>query len=608
MIEDFQIEEMIEQTQRFVSYKAYNTQSGRKCLIKRYLIDKSSGLGEIENWEEEFFAIIREFSRLEIPSLRSVFDGGIDPQDGSPYAVFEWLEVSSLSEVMKDQSLELGLTKDMSHAVLDAITFMHERGLIHGDICPQSIFYTDSKEKNAWLLNWDPVRTLRCKHGVNRFGMNLYVAPELLKGEPASAQSDLYALGKTVEKVAGEYAKEQSIQEWVSILGAEDPGHRYESAEQTKSQILTVEVPDASEVNPQESSAPKLIVGNVATTTPPLKIAIPVQGSGDIKTRETAQHTIKSTKKKSGGGAVVLISILLSVAALGIWGLMFLKKQKEQPKEALVPAQQEGLSSDTPEVKKPSISEESIPIENIESEEKDFKASDFSRLSKVVKKTIAVKGEVEEVLIDKSGLLSLVLNTGEKGQFLIEVDADDLPERAILVETLLGQNVFIEGYLENPGKDEFLIYTSRLRDVRDLETRQSFSYERSPVSKIEAEPVKEKKPSIVSDQYIAATDIKAINKLIGKRAKIQGKVNFVNATHDRIFLYMVEKERNDEAVTIIVENNDHALSKWDLNDLYKGQKILTEGVIRHEPHPKYGDYRLLVPTRDGIKLLNTKGL
>ncbi len=604
MIEDFQIEEMLEQTQRFVSYKAYNTQSGRKCLIKRYLVDKSSGLGKVEGWQEEFLAIVEEFARLDIPSLRSIVDGGIDAQDGSPYAVFEWLELSSLSEVMKDQPIELGLAKDMSNAVLDAVTSLHERGLIHGDISPQSIFYTNSAEKNAWLLNWDPVRALRCRHGVNRFGMNLYVAPELLKGQPASVQSDLYALGKTVKKVGGEHVKEEHLQNWLNTLGAEETEKRYTSAELAKAEIPTLESIPTNTAEPSASSAPKLIVGNTEAKTSSLKVAVPVQDTSDIKSREAVKDPLVKPKKKSGSGAAIaLFLILLSVAGLGMWGLMFLKKKKEEPKGDLVVPPQEEVSQSTPLEKKPSITEKSVPAEVNESEGDAFKASDFSRLSKVIKKTIPVEGVVKEVLIDENGLLSLALNTEEKGQFLIEVDADRLPEREILVKTLSGQDVFIEGYLEKPEKDKFLIYTSRLRDVRDLETRQPFTFRPSPAHKAESEPAKEEKSARVSVGAIASTDINAIHKLIGKRAKIEGKVNFVNSTHDKIFLYMVERERNDDAITIIVGSNDHALSKWELNDLYNGKKIVTEGLVKHIPHRKYGDYRLLVPSRGVIKLL-----
>ena len=286
MVENFQIEDMVEQTQRFVSYKAYNMQSGRKCLLKRYLIDKTSGLGKVDGWQDEFLSIVDEFNRVEVPSLRSMIGGGLDPQDGNPYAVFEWFEVSSLSEVIQDhQNLDLDLTKDMARAALDAIGFLHNQGVVHGDISPQSVFYTDSQEKNPWVLNWDPIRALRCKHGVNRFGMNIYVAPELTSGAPSNVQTDIYALGKTVEKVAGANAKEPNIAQWLSVSTASDPLHRYASASQALQELPEEEAVIQEPAPRPEPAQTRLLVGAQPQISPqaPLVTARSVQpGSNEV--------------------------------------------------------------------------------------------------------------------------------------------------------------------------------------------------------------------------------------------------------------------------------------------------------------------------------------
>ncbi|GAA4585682.1 hypothetical protein GCM10023107_01450 [Actinoplanes octamycinicus] len=57
--ENYQIEEMVEQAPFYVVYEALDKRSGEKCLIKRYLVDDSSEIGQIEGWKDQFTELFR---------------------------------------------------------------------------------------------------------------------------------------------------------------------------------------------------------------------------------------------------------------------------------------------------------------------------------------------------------------------------------------------------------------------------------------------------------------------------------------------------------------------------------------------------------------------
>ena len=89
--------------------------------------------------------------------------------------------------------------------ILDAFAFAHSKGIIHRDIKPANILITRDDRVKVTDLG---IAKIIGKKGLTKTGTRLgtlwYMSPEQVRGEEATVQSDIYALGITLyEMVAG---------------------------------------------------------------------------------------------------------------------------------------------------------------------------------------------------------------------------------------------------------------------------------------------------------------------------------------------------------------------------------------------------------------------
>jgi serine/threonine-protein kinase len=117
--------------------------------------------------------------------------------DGVPYLAQQFITGGSLEDKIKRETrLDLRVTVDLCTQVADGLDALHAEGLIHRDVKPGNIlldgngkaFITDfglMKDREASVLT-RPGQAL---------GSMDYMAPEQIRGEEVTAQSDVYALG-----------------------------------------------------------------------------------------------------------------------------------------------------------------------------------------------------------------------------------------------------------------------------------------------------------------------------------------------------------------------------------------------------------------------------
>lgn len=78
--------------------------------------------------------------------------------------------------------------------VLDALAFMHGRGLVHRDVKPENIIVDDGG--SAKLVDFDLSGPSREQfHEPVRVGTLAFQSPEAARGEPLAPESDLYGVG-----------------------------------------------------------------------------------------------------------------------------------------------------------------------------------------------------------------------------------------------------------------------------------------------------------------------------------------------------------------------------------------------------------------------------
>lgn len=140
----------------------------------------------------------RSAAKLNHPNIVAIYDAG--KVDQVPFVVMELVQGVTLSELKLaqiDQALKL--TAD----VCAALNHAHQAGIIHRDVKPENVILTDSNVVKLmdFGLAFDPARSRLTSEGA-LLGTMAYLAPELILGQPATPQSDLYALGVMLYEMA----------------------------------------------------------------------------------------------------------------------------------------------------------------------------------------------------------------------------------------------------------------------------------------------------------------------------------------------------------------------------------------------------------------------
>jgi len=137
---------------------------------------------------------------LEHPHIARLYDAGVDPQ-GLPYLAMEYVQGAPLTDWCDAHRLGIPERLALFLQVLEAVQYAHEKQVIHRDLKPSNILVTDSVQVR--LLDFGVARLLEGEETdqpalTSVYGRALtpdYASPELLRGDPIDARSDLYSLG-----------------------------------------------------------------------------------------------------------------------------------------------------------------------------------------------------------------------------------------------------------------------------------------------------------------------------------------------------------------------------------------------------------------------------
>jgi TolB-like protein/Tfp pilus assembly protein PilF len=136
---------------------------------------------------------------LEHPNIARLYDAGVTPE-GLPYLAMEYVHGEPLTAWCDAHRLGVRERLKLFLQVLDAVQYAHGHQVIHRDIKPSNILVSDSGQVRlldfgvAKLLAEEDERT----ELTQLYGRALtpeYASPELIRGDPIDAASDVYCLG-----------------------------------------------------------------------------------------------------------------------------------------------------------------------------------------------------------------------------------------------------------------------------------------------------------------------------------------------------------------------------------------------------------------------------
>lgn len=139
---------------------------------------------------ERQLARLRQAAKLSHPHLIRVFEAGRVQMDGAPciYAILEFAD-EDLSQILPQRALEPSEVSDMLPPLLDALSYLHGKGLIHGRIKPSNILAVGDLLK---LSTDQTTSALETNSGLKR--RDVYDPPEIDSGAVSPA-GDVWSLG-----------------------------------------------------------------------------------------------------------------------------------------------------------------------------------------------------------------------------------------------------------------------------------------------------------------------------------------------------------------------------------------------------------------------------
>lgn len=172
-------------------FLAIDTILNRHVAIKILRSDQSTDAISILRFEREAQAA----TTLAHPNIVEIYDVG--EYKNHHYIVMEYVAGKTLKKVIRDRAPLLNLEAvDTMKQLASAVAEAHKRGIIHRDIKPQNVIV--KSDGSLKILDFGIATakgSAQLTQANNVMGSVHYLAPELAKGEPASPQSDIYALG-----------------------------------------------------------------------------------------------------------------------------------------------------------------------------------------------------------------------------------------------------------------------------------------------------------------------------------------------------------------------------------------------------------------------------
>lgn len=135
----------------------------------------------------------RAAAGLNHPNIVAVHDSG--DHDGTPYIVMERLSGRTLGDVIDLGPLPQPQVRSILDDLLSALAAAHGAGILHRDIKPGNILFTDSGHTK--LADFGIAKSAATPHTMTGqiVGTMAYLSADRIAGRPATVADDLYALG-----------------------------------------------------------------------------------------------------------------------------------------------------------------------------------------------------------------------------------------------------------------------------------------------------------------------------------------------------------------------------------------------------------------------------
>ncbi len=175
-------------------YRGRDLRLNRVVAIKILHPHHAGDLNFLQRFSHEAMAA----ANLRHPGIVDIYDVG--QEDRQHFIVMEYVDGSDLkSLILRYKQLPVQQVLQIAAAIADGLDTAHQLGMVHRDVKPQNIMVSadDTAKITDFGIAKSGLSTAQTETGVT-FGTADYISPEQARGQPATAQSDIYALGVTI--------------------------------------------------------------------------------------------------------------------------------------------------------------------------------------------------------------------------------------------------------------------------------------------------------------------------------------------------------------------------------------------------------------------------
>lgn len=179
-------------------YKVTHTHLSRTFALKII----SNQVAETDEARELFYREARFASAMAHANITPVVDFGEDEKVGM-FMVMELVDGEALNRILfREKQLSPRKACDIVLQLAEALHYIHKQGVVHCDIKTENILISEEEHEGKRsktvikLLDFGLARSLTASRASTSLsGTPHYVAPERIRGEPASPASDVYGVG-----------------------------------------------------------------------------------------------------------------------------------------------------------------------------------------------------------------------------------------------------------------------------------------------------------------------------------------------------------------------------------------------------------------------------
>jgi serine/threonine protein kinase len=170
-------------------HKATKKNSEKIYAIKKIDIYKYKNSNR-ETYKREF-SLLRKLDHKNIIKLHDII---IDKNSHNMYLALDYYKNGDLSKFLNNRSLKEKFAKKYMFQLRDGIQYLFSKNIIHRDLKPQNILLDDNF--NLIITDFGLAKHFQNNEMMETMcGSPLYMAPEIMKRENYSIQSDLWSLG-----------------------------------------------------------------------------------------------------------------------------------------------------------------------------------------------------------------------------------------------------------------------------------------------------------------------------------------------------------------------------------------------------------------------------